>query len=285
MGSYLRPSSLAEALDALAQARDDGRPSVIVAGATDHFPARVGRVTDEDVVDITGLAGLRLIQPIDGGWWIPALATWTDIVEQALPPLFDGLRQAGRSIGGRQIQNRGTVIGNLLNASPAADGMPNLLALDGVVTLASMRGQRHVPLGEFVTGNRATVREPDELALGVFVPTPSADAEVRSTFLKLGSRAYLVISIVMVAAVLVLDDERRITEARIAVGACSPVARRLPALEAALIGSMAGPEIRALVRTEHLADLSPIDDVRGSAAYRLDAAETLVRRALEELVA
>ncbi|TAL07907.1 MAG: xanthine dehydrogenase family protein subunit M [Chloroflexota bacterium] len=283
MGSYLRPATLAEAIEALARAADDGRPGVIVAGATDHYPARVGRVTDDDVIDVTGIAGLRAIEPADGGWRIPALATWTDVATADLPPLFDGLRRAARTIGGRQIQNRATVVGNLVNASPAADGTPNLLALDAEVVLASVRGERRVPVAAFVTGNRTTVRAADEIVTGLFIP--ALDSSVRSTFLKLGSRAYLVISIAMVAAVVAVDATRRVTHARVAVGACSPVARRLWDLEAALVGQPAAPGVGATVRPEHLAGLSPIDDVRGTGTYRLEGAEALVRRALEELAA
>lgn len=284
MGSYVRPTTLPEALGLLAAARQEGRPRVIVAGATDHFPARVGRVTDEDVLDVTGLTDFGTIRAMKGGWWIPALATWTGVIEGKLPPLFDGLCLAAGAVGGRQIQNRGTVVGNVVNASPAADGTPNLLALDAVVTLASTRGERRVSVGEFVTGNRSTVREVDELVTGLFVPTPPSGTLARSTFLKLGSRAYLVISIAMVAVVLALDADRRIAEARVVVGACSPVARRLLMLEAALMGRIAEPGIGRTVLPEHLMELKPIDDVRGSASYRLDAAETLVRRALEGLV-
>ncbi len=285
MGSYLRPTTIEAALGLLGAAHADGRPLTVVAGATDHYPARVGRVVDEDVLDISALADLRGIAPIERGWWIPALTSWTDIVDGDLPPLFDGLRAAGRAVGGRQIQNRGTVVGNLVNASPAADGIPNLIALDAVVTLASLRGERHVPVAEFVTGNRSTTRQPDELALGLVIPEPPPGSAARSTFLKLGSRAYLVISIAMVAVVLVIGEDERIEAARVAVGACSPVARRLPALETRLVGAIAVPGIGELVDPEHLADLTPIDDVRGSAAYRRAAATTLVRRALEDCIA
>ena len=283
MGSYLRPTTVTEAIEALARAREEGRPGTVVAGATDHYPGRVGRVIDDDVIDISGLVGLRRIEEVGGGWHIPALATWTDVGTASLPPMFDGLRRAALAVGGRQIQNRATVVGNLVNASPAADGTPNLLALDAVVTLASVRGERRVPVADFVTGNRTTVRAVDELVTGLFVPSP--DSGARATFLKLGSRAYLVISIAMVAAVLAVDATRRITFARVAVGACSAVAQRLPELEAVLRGMPAAPGIGETMRPEHLIALSPIDDVRGTAAYRLEAAETLVRRALEELVA
>jgi CO/xanthine dehydrogenase FAD-binding subunit len=136
-----------------------------------------------------------------------------------------------------------------------------------------------VPLGEFITGVRRTARRPSELVTAVIVPDLAATA--RSAFLKLGSRAYLVISIAMVAVVIVPDDAGRIVEARVAVGACSPVAKRLPALEQALQGlPFAGDAASEAVRAEHLAPLSPIDDIRGSAGYRLQAVQVLLRRAL-----
>lgn len=281
MGAYLRPSAVVEALEALEARAPGGRPWVVVAGATDHYPARVGRVPDEDVLDVTALGGLRGVEAVDGGWRIGALTTWSDLAEAAgLPPLFDGLRAAARTIGGLQIQNRGTLAGNLCNASPAADGLPNLLALDAAVELSSARGARRVPVGDFVVGNRRTVRGPDELVTAIVVPAPLPGATARSAFEKLGSRAYLVISIAMVAAVVEVDPEQRIARARLAVGACTEVAVRLPALEAELAGRSVR-EGAAAPRAEHLAHLAPIDDVRGSAAYRREAALVLVRRALE----
>ncbi|MEW5991812.1 MAG: FAD binding domain-containing protein [Chloroflexota bacterium] len=288
MASYFRPaaSQLGEALEALALGVAEGRPRVVVAGATDHYPARVGRAIDEDVLDVSGLAGLRTIDKVNGGWWIGAGTTWTDLVERPLPACFDGLKRAARAVGGLQVQNRGTLAGNVCNASPAADGIPNLMALQASVRLRSVRGERDVPVGEFVTGNRTTRREPDELVTGLVVPDPAAAGHglvATSTFRKLGARAYLVISIAMVAAVVVRDAQGRITSARLAVGACSPVARRLPGLEAELAGRPLRPGVGGLVRAEHLAPLSPIDDVRGTAEYRRGAALVLVRRALEDL--
>jgi CO/xanthine dehydrogenase FAD-binding subunit len=283
MGTYERPTSLDAALEALAIGVRAGRPPVVVAGATDHYPARVGRVVDEDVLDVSAIAGSRGIREADGGWWIPAGVTWTELVETPLPAAFDGLKRAARAVGGLQIQNRGTIAGNVCNASPAADGTPNLVALDAVVELASAGATRRLPIGEFVTGNRTTLRRPDELVTGLFVPDPGPGA--RSAFLKLGSRAYLVISIAMVAVVVVPDASGRIADARVAVGACAPVARRLPALEESLRGVALAPGIGELIGEEHVAPLSPIDDVRGSAAYRRHAALVLVRRALEELAA
>lgn len=284
--AFLRPARLEDALDALALGGPRGAPWVVVAGATDHYPARVGPAPMEDVLDVTAIGGLRGIAATgDGGWRIGALTTWTDIAEADLPPLFDGLQAAARAVGGLQIQSRATIAGNLCNASPAADGTPNLLALDATVELASARGTRTVPVGEFVTGNRRTVRAADELVTSITVPPPIPGTTARSSFVKLGSRAYLVISIAMVAAAVEVGDDGRIARARVAVGACSEVAQRLSGLERELAGLPATPSTAAAVRAAHLAGLSPIDDVRGSAAYRRDAALTAVRRAVAEALA
>ncbi len=255
MGVYLRPRCLEEALSALA------RPHTVLAGGTDFYPARVGRTIDENVLDIGGIAALRGITAGEQGWRLGATTTWSELIETDLPPLFDGLKQA--------------IAGNVCNASPAADGVPCLLALDAEVELAGP-AIRRLPLRQFITGVRRTALAPGELVIAIHVPRPRHAAE--SAFLKLGARRYLVISIAMAAATLEIVDGR-VAAARIAVGACSPVAERLPALEAALVGADRDC-LATRVDAEQLAPLSPIDDVRGSASYRRDAVVTLLRRLL-----
>lgn len=280
--AYFRPTTLPEALAALGkEARS------IIAGGTDFYPARLGRPMTEPVLDITGLADLRGIRRDGDFWRIGALTTWTDLVSAThLPARFDGLRQAAREVGGVQIQNVATICGNLCNASPAADGIPNLLALDARIELQSQGARRLVAAADFVTGNRRTVRQPQEIVTGLLVPENGRPADGR--FLKLGARRYLVISIAMVGAVIEWSDDegaagRRIAAARLAIGACGPVAQRLPLLEEALVGRTRQEDLAALVKPGHLAGLTPIDDVRGTAAYRRDAALTLLRRLLSEL--
>jgi N-methylhydantoinase B len=164
--------------------------------------------------------------------------------------------------------------------------VPALLALDAEVELASVRGTRRLPLAAFVIAPRRTALAPDELLVAVRVPRGSDAA--RSRFLKLGNRRYLVISIAMVAVSVDADAQGRASRVGIAVGSCAPVARRLAALEARLlgtpIGALADEAVRALRASPDamLAPLAPIDDVRGTAAYRLDAVATLVPRALRE---
>ena len=272
---YLRPARVEDALGALA-----GHHFSVLAGGTDFYPDRVGRLIREDILDISALSALRGVTREEQAWRIGALTTWRGLVDTPLPPVFDGLKLAAREVGGMQIQNTATVAGNLCNASPAADGMPPLMALSAEVELASAQARRRVPLTDFVTGNRRTARRPDELATAVLVPHHGHRA--RSSFLKLGSRRYLVISIVMVAVTLDVDEDGMIMRAAVAVGACAPVARRIPVLEARLAGRPLSGDLAELARPSDLSVLAPISDIRGSAQYRLDAAFTLVRRALQE---
>jgi N-methylhydantoinase B len=280
MAAYFRPSSLAEALGLRARQR-----VTVLAGGTDIYPARASRVgwgdmRRDDILDISALPELKGIVEEPGRFRFGALTTWTEMRDACLPPAFAGYQNAARDIGGAQVQNRGTLAGNICTASPAGDGIPCLLSLDAEVELASARGRRAVPVGRFIDGYRHTVCAPDELVTAILVPRPPDGA--RGGFRKLGARRYLVISIVMAAAVLAVDAAGIVTHARIAVGACSAVAQRLPQLEAALLGRRlaAAPD---LVEAAHLAPLSPIDDVRASAAFRAAAAVDVVRDLLAGL--
>ena len=275
MVGYARPSRLREALQILARA-----PRPILAGGTDFYPARVARPLPAEVLDITGLRELRGISARGGHWRIGAATTWREVIEAKLPPAFDGLKLAAREVGGAQIQNAGTVAGNLCNASPAADGVPALLALGAEVELAMAGGSRKLALAEFITGPRKTALQPGELLTAVLIPRPKTAAA--SHFLKLGARRYLVISIAMASAV-IEHKAGKVQAARVAVGACSPVAQRLPALEAALRGKRFDATLADWVNPAQLSGLAPIADVRASTEYRLQAALELVRRLLREV--
>ena len=234
------------------------------------------------VVDITALGEIRGVSIEAGQVRIGGLTTWTEVIRTPLPRCFDVLKAAAREVGSVQIQNRGTVAGNLCNASPAADGVPPLLALDAEVELASAAGRRRMALSDFVAGNRKTLRRADEILAAVVVPRRMENAA--SAFLKLGARRYLVISISMVGVVLQADETGHVSEVHVAVGSCSATAQRLSNLEKDLVGLPAKAGIGAAVRAEHLETLSPINDVRATADYRRDASLTLVRRALEACV-
>ena len=183
MIGYAKPRSVAEALGLLAAGRWR-----IVAGGTDFYPAQGARPLRDDVLDINGLSELRGIAETPDHWMLGARTTWTDIVRQDLPSAFDALSQAAREVGSVQIQNTGTLAGNLCNASPAADGVPALMVLDAEVELRSAAGTRHLPLPDFILGNRRTALRPDELMTAIRVPKRSAGGS--SAFVKLGARRY-----------------------------------------------------------------------------------------------
>ncbi len=285
MPLYHRPQTLPEAL--ALRAASPGPALAIMAGGTDVYPVRTHRAVwfetqAQDVLDLTALPDLTGIRVEGDRVRIGALTRWSTIADSGLPPAFTALKQACRQVGGAQIQNRATIGGNLCNASPAADGVPPLLALDAEVELLSLAGSRRLPLEQFILGNRRTALAPDEILAAIHIKAqPEA---MRSTFLKLGARAYLVISIVSVAANLAVDAQGRIEALSLAVGACSSAPLRLRDLEARLLGAQADAGLVESISAADLAALAPIADVRASAAYRSDAALTLVRRALAQLL-
>lgn len=273
MTRYAKPADLNDALALLAADRWK-----VLAGGTDFYPALGARPLRENVLDINGLSALRGISTTGSHVVIGARTSWSDVIRHDLPIAFDCLKEAAREVGSVQIQNTGTVAGNLCNASPAADGVPALMALDAEVELRSVAGARHLPLSEFILGNRKTALQPDELMTAICVPVSATAGQ--SAFIKLGARRYLVISVAMAAARIVLDRKGRIAEAALAIGSCSAVAKRLPALEAALVGQKADDALGERIELGHLSGLAPIDDVRGSAEYRLVAAREILARAI-----
>jgi xanthine dehydrogenase small subunit len=257
----LQPRTLREALRML---RTDG-PVTPLAGATDLYVAvNFGTLESTRFLNLWNLDPLRRIALRDGMLRIGALATYTALirsrlVRQRLPILAS----AAREVGGMQIQNRGTLGGNVANASPAGDTLPVLAVADAVVVLQSVDGERRVPFGEFYTGYRASVRRPDELIVGLEIPP----VEGRQWFRKVGTRAAQAISKVVMAAI-------RGPRPRIALGSVSPTVVRLPRVEQALAGGASMDEaVRMLDQ-----DISPIDDLRSTAAYRRDVAANLLRR-------
>ncbi|MDX8444609.1 FAD binding domain-containing protein [Mesorhizobium captivum] len=269
---YAKPTTVDEALALLGE--DRWR---ILAGGTDFYPAQGAKPFRDNILDINGLAELRGIAETGDHWRIGARTTWTDVVRHPLPVAFDALKAAAREVGSVQIQNVASVAGNLCNASPAADGVPALMVLDADVELRSAKATRHLPLGEFILGNRRTALQPGEMVTAIRVPKRSAVGA--SAFVKLGARRYLVISIAMVAARLMIEDGA-VADAAIAVGACSAVARRLAGVEAVLRGCPIDEALADAALSAPIDELSPIGDVRGSAEYREHAAREIVARAV-----
>lgn len=280
--NYFRPDTLGDALEIRAR-----EPVQLLAGGTDVFPMKAGddawgKYQPRPILDITALSELRGITRDNDTWRIGALTTWSDVANADLPAFFDGLKLAAHEVGGVQIQNRGTLAGNLCNASPAADGVPPLLALNASIEVTSAKGHRVIALDDFIDGYRHTLLSADEIVTAILIP--DLPEETRAHFLKLGARRYLVISIVMASGVIVPDANGQIAQAHIAVGACSEVALRLAALEDALVGQPCDGALGKHLTRTHLDGLAPIDDVRASADYRHEtAALNLVRALLEQL--
>lgn len=272
--SYVRPQSLSEAVAHAA------RGARVLAGGTDIYPLTPEQDLAGPVVDIAGLPGMRGMSSSPVGLRIGACTTWADVATADLPPGLAALAVAARQVGGRQIQTAGTVGGNLCTASPAADGVPPLLACDAEVELAGPAGTRRLALAGFLTGPRRTALGPGEVLVAVHLP--AAGLAGRSTFMKLGARAYLVISIVMVSVRLVVAGGV-VEKAAVAVGSAAPTARRLPLVERALQGVPVARAGDAVCDADVAAGLAPIDDIRATAAFRLKAAAVLVRRALAEV--
>jgi CO/xanthine dehydrogenase FAD-binding subunit len=270
---FAQPTRLDEALDLAARYRP-----LVLAGGTDLMVGATADLGPGPVLDISRVSELKGIAVTVDSIVIGGGATWSELVAADLPHGFDGLKAAALEVGSIQIQNRGTIAGNLCNASPAADGVPPLLTLDAELEIRASGTSRRISAAAFITGNRKTLLQPGELVTAIHIPRRLAEG--RSSFIKLGSRRYLVISIVSVAALLVPDRNNKIAEARVAVGSCSAVAKRLPELEATLVGQAFAASVKEMVQTAHIAGLTPIDDVRGTAGYRKDAALQLVREAL-----
>ena len=273
---YARPTTIEDATRAMA-----AEGALAVSGGTDIYPAHVGKPLARPLVDLSRVEGLRGIWQTSDGIRLGAATTWTDILRATLPPVFDGLKAAAREVGSVQIQNRGTIAGNLCNASPAADGVPPLLAVDATVELAGPEGLRRLPLSAFLLGPRRTALRRGELLTAVIIPATASTGISR--FVKLGARSSLVISIAMAAARIEISDGR-VKSAALAIGACGPVSTRLPDLEQALIGA-AATTCPALITPAAVAPaLSPIDDIRATADYRRSAAAEILARAVRECI-
>ena len=255
-----KASSLDEALGIL---RDELRTPV--AGATDVYVAiNFGTQTQRNLLDIWSLDELRTISVHEDALVIGALTSYTGLIQSHLvAERLPMLAEASRLVGGVQIQNRGTLGGNIANGSPAADGVPVLSATDAIVVMRSVDGERRVPLNEFYTGYRTTVMRPDELIVAIEVPR----VEGKQWFRKVGTRAAQAISKIVMAAV-------RGPSPRIAFGSVAPTVVRVPKTEQALgSGSSIDEAVEILGR-----ELAPIDDVRSTAAYRRRVSQNLLRR-------
>jgi carbon-monoxide dehydrogenase medium subunit len=272
-----RPENLGAAIEL---ARERGPEARYLAGGTDLIiEINRRRRTPSDLISLDRLAELSGIELHPDRVEIGALTTMKTIeCDARLRGPLGALPEAARVVGGHQIRNVATLGGNIANASPAADLLPMLLVLDAEVVLAGAAAARRLPLGRFLRGPGVTACEPGELLRRVDFGRPPANAA--TAFLKAGRRRAMEISIVCVAALLALDEQGRVREARIALGAVGPTALRATPAEAILRG--AEPSVAALRAAGAAAasHCAPISDVRASAWYRRRLVAALVPRAL-----
>jgi CO/xanthine dehydrogenase FAD-binding subunit len=271
------PGSLAEAYALLSS--DDWTP---IAGGTDLMVRITGEIGDppKRLLDIWKLAGLRGIElAADGSLVVGALSTWTDLRRSTLVSGYlPVLAEAAATIGAAQIQNRGTIGGNIVNASPAGDSLPVLLAADASFVLGSTRGERAVAAADFWTGYRMTARRPDELVLRVVVPMP-VGRHLR--FRKVGTRRAQAISKVVMAVAWRADGDVW-RDVRVALGSIAATPVRVPAAEVVLEGSSADEATADLAVAAITTAITPIDDVRSTADYRREVTGRILHRLLRD---
>jgi CO/xanthine dehydrogenase FAD-binding subunit len=257
--SLFQPTSLGDALKML---RDEGSLTPM-AGCTDLYVAlNFGTLKDTRFLNLWRLDGLRRIDLRAGLLSIGALATYTDVIRSPLVRRrLPMLAAASREVGGAQIQNRGTIGGNVANASPAGDTLPVLAAADAFVVLKSATATRRVPFTAFYTGYRETVRRADELIVGFEIPLVRG----RQWFRKVGTRAAQAISKVVIAGVVG-------EQPRVALGSVAPTVIRATRTEAALAAGGSIEEAQRILAGE----IAPIDDIRSTAEYRRRVAANLL---------
>jgi carbon-monoxide dehydrogenase small subunit/xanthine dehydrogenase small subunit len=274
--AFYRPRQLEEAVEILALRGSEVRP---LAGGTDILvAAKDARQDRAALFDVSAVPELRGIKDRDDHVWIGAAVTHTEIVESALLARWvPALPPACAVIGGPQIRNRGTVGGNLANASPAADTVPPLLAAEAVVELVSVGGRRELPLPDFIKGYRETALAHDELIVGLRVPKRTG---VRGTFLRLGQRQAQAISKVSVAVAMTFRDGQP-DWVRVTLGSVAPTVVRAPEAEKALLaGGYEGLQrAKEAVRNE----VAPIDDLRSNRDYRREMTAVLLERAVRKV--
>ncbi|MBS6956238.1 MAG: FAD binding domain-containing protein [Enterocloster asparagiformis] len=263
VSKMIQPETLEEALRALS-----GERAMACAGATNlYVDRRHGKYLDRDYVSLDRLPQLRQIRREDDGWHIGSMASFSQL-ERCEIPFAGALAQSASMVGGPQIRNRGTVGGNIVSASPAADSVPPLMALDARLRLVKDGGQeREIPLRDFMTGPGRTDLEHGELLTEVILPEKSG----KSIFYKAGKRNALAISLCSCAVYLNVRDGV-ISEAAVALGSVAPTAVRAVLAEAVLAGSaledLRDGAFKERLRAALMEDIAPIDDIRATAEYR-----------------
>jgi len=274
---YLAPTTVADAIDALASTAD----SRVFAGATDLIPQiRSGRPEPGLLVDLKRIDRLTALAEGDTSWTIGAATPTSRLTEDpSFSGQFPGLSEAAGLIGSDQIQNRSSLGGNLCNASPAADSVPAMLVNEARAVVATADGTRTVPVSDVTTGPGATSLQAGEFIVEFEVDKPPANTG--DAYLRMTPRTEMDIAVVGAGARVTLDADGNCTEARVALGAVAPMARRVSDAEAALVGKPINDETLAAVAAAASAACDPIDDKRGTIEYRKQVAGVLAKRAVK----
>ena len=275
----LTTTSLAEALTMLANEPGVWKP---FAGGTDLMVLlEAGRLQHSNYINIWPLGELHQIQVTENHITLGALTTYTEVQSSAiLRSEFPMLCQAASETGGLAIQNRGTLGGNIVNASPAADSPPALLAYDAEIELTSTKSSRWIPYQGFHTGYKEMQMEPNELLTRIRLPRQTSNC--LHYYRKVGTRKAQAISKVCLAA-LGRQEDHRISDIRIALGSVAPIVIRCVSTESQLRGKPLDAATINLARESLKKEIAPIDDIRSTAAYRLRVAANLLVDFLNEL--
>lgn len=285
---YVRPATLEEALDLLAE---HGAAARIVAGGTDLL-VELDRGMRPDLsvlIDLSSIDGLNSIHQSRHGIHIGPMVTHNQCVAEELIRLHAlPLAQACWEVGSPALRNRATVVGNIVTASPANDSLSALVALDAEVTIASNRAIRTVSMKEFTTGVRKTVLAPDELVTGLTFPVSDDSVDRRGVYVKLGLRRAQAISVVHLAVIATFAADGTVSNSRVVLGSVAPTVGRLTEVEALLDEGVVvngALDTAAEVAAAAASSVAPIDDLRATAEYRVDQISVMVRRALTVLAA
>ena len=277
MSMFYQPLTVEEALACLAKEN-----TMACAGGTNLYVDRHhGKFLDKDYVSLDKLQELKQIAQLEDGWHIGSMVNFA-CAEKLEITGAECFTMAASQVGAPQIRNRGTVGGNIVSASPAADSVPALMALDAKVVLKSLAGSRVVALADFMKGPGRTDLQPGELMTEVIIPTPTG----RSTFQKVGKRNALAIAICN-QAVYMETENGKISKIRIAMGSVAPTAVRAYNAESLLmsaeVASLENGEFKAALKEALLKDIRPIDDVRATKEYRQCVALRMLVHNLKQL--
>ena len=277
----ISPANLGEALAVLA--RDEGKWKPFAGGTDLMVLLEAGKLPHKNYVNIWSLPELRGIEVTESHVTLGALTTYTEVQDhEKLRAEFPMLCQAASETGGLAIQNRGTLGGNIVNASPAADSPPALLAYDAELELVSAKGSRAIPYHSFHTGYKQMNIRPEELLRSIRLPRPARESQ--HYYRKVGTRKAQAIAKVCFAAVARMDADQ-IADVRIALGSVAPIPIRCVRTETALRNKRINPETLATAKAVLSAEIAPIDDLRSTRDYRLKVSLNLLEDFVRRLIA